>query len=220
MARKSVLEQFHKENITAVADRLFSENGLEKTTMDDIAREADYSKATLYAYFKGKDEIFNYIVLKGMKILHEQLEKVVAEHTDAYDAYFAMCGALSEYCSQYPLYFQSILETIASDSISRRQSPVLEEIYQVGEILNQDVGKLVEKGIAQGVFREDTSSVSTVFVLWSALSGIISLADKKQDYINQRMGISRTEFMRFGFEMMLRSVTKPDSTSKTSGTEI
>lgn len=220
MAKKAALEQFHRENISAVADRLFSENGIEKTTMDDIARVAEYSKATLYVYFKSKDEIFHYIVLKGMKLLHEQLEKTLTNNEDTLDAYYAMCNTLAEYCSQHPLYFQSILETIASDMDSRKQSQILEEIYQVGETLNHDVEKLMQKGIAQGVLREDLSYMPTGFVHWSALSGIISLANKKQDYICQRMGMGKTEFMQFGFEMMLKSIIKPDAPVKSEEDKI
>ena len=57
MASKEALQQFHKDMISCAADRLFQCNGFDKTTMDDIAREADYSKATLYVYFKSKDQI-------------------------------------------------------------------------------------------------------------------------------------------------------------------
>jgi len=219
MPKKAALEQFHRENISAVADRLFSDNGIEKTTMDDIARGAEYSKATLYVYFKSKDEIFHYIVLKGMKLLHEQFKKALSDNENTLDAYYAMCNTLAGYCDQHPLYFQSILETIASDIDSREQSQILEEIYQAGEILNHDVEMLIQRGIGQGVLREDLSYVPTGFVHWSALSGIISLANKKQDYIRQRMGMSKTEFMRFGFEMMLQSIIKPNIPVKSEGSK-
>ncbi len=208
MPKKTDLEHFHKENISAVADRLFSENGIEKTTMEDIAREAEYSKATLYVYFKSKDEIFHYLVLKGMRLLHEQLKKALTDNENILDAYYSMCNTLAVYCNQHPLYFQSILETIASDIDSRKRSQILEEIYQVGESLNEDVEKLMQRGMAQGVLREDLSYMPTGFVQWSALSGIISVANKKQEYIRQRMGMSKTEFMQFGFEMMLQSIIK------------
>lgn len=210
MAKKAALEQFHKETISTVADRLFLENGIEKTTMDDIAREAQYSKATLYVYFKSKDEIFYYIVLKGMKLLHDNFEKVLVENKDTIDTYFAMCNILAEYCNQFPLYFESILETIASDDDSRKQSVILEEIYQIGEMLNQDVASLVQRGIQQGVFQNDLPHSSTGLVHWSALSGIIALANKKQNYISQRMGMEKNDFMRFGFQMMLKSILRPD----------
>ena len=47
MSKKQALTEFHRGSILAAAERLFAEKGTEKTTMDDIAREAEYSKATL-----------------------------------------------------------------------------------------------------------------------------------------------------------------------------
>lgn len=57
MSKKQALTEFHRGSILAAAERLFAEKGTEKTTMDDIAREAEYSKATLYVYFQSKEEI-------------------------------------------------------------------------------------------------------------------------------------------------------------------
>jgi len=44
--------------ITTAAVRLFSENGYEKTSIEDIAHEAGIGKATVYGYFANKEEIF------------------------------------------------------------------------------------------------------------------------------------------------------------------
>lgn len=208
MARKADLALFHKENISSVADRLFLENGVEKTTMDEIAREAEYSKATIYAYFKSKEEIFHYIVKKGMQLLHQELERALRSNDDTIAAYYAYCNALASYAERHPLYFESILQTIATDTGSRRESPVLEGIYQIGEGLNRDVELLMRRGVEQGVFRSDLPCLATGLVQWSALSGIISLGGKKQDYISQRIGMSKGEFMQFGFDMMLQAIKK------------
>ena len=43
--------------------------------MDDIAREAEYSKATLYVYFQSKEEIINAILLSGMVLLKKKIHE-------------------------------------------------------------------------------------------------------------------------------------------------
>lgn len=45
--------------ILQAAERVFQKWGLNKTTMEDIAREAGKGKSTLYYYYKSKDEIFD-----------------------------------------------------------------------------------------------------------------------------------------------------------------
>ncbi len=51
-------KQETREAISAAAMKLFSEKGYEQTSMEDIAREAEVGKATIYGYFKNKQEIF------------------------------------------------------------------------------------------------------------------------------------------------------------------
>ncbi len=53
----------------------FLAKGFDKTTMDDVAKEAQYSKATLYVYFKSKDEILNYLTLESMKQLYAHIHE-------------------------------------------------------------------------------------------------------------------------------------------------
>mgnify|MGYP000736118600 CR=1 FL=1 len=75
MSKKQALTEFHRGSILAAAERLFAEKGTEKTTMDDIAREAEYSKATLYVYFQSKEEIINAILLSGMVLLKKKIHE-------------------------------------------------------------------------------------------------------------------------------------------------
>lgn len=50
------------EQVIAAAARLFREHGFGATSMDLVASEAIVSKATLYAYFSGKRELFAAVI--------------------------------------------------------------------------------------------------------------------------------------------------------------
>jgi AcrR family transcriptional regulator len=50
------------ESILAAAKRTFLESGFGAVTMDTIAREAGVSKATVYAHFAGKEELFGAVI--------------------------------------------------------------------------------------------------------------------------------------------------------------
>jgi TetR/AcrR family transcriptional regulator, mexJK operon transcriptional repressor len=50
------------ESILAAAKRMFLENGFGAVSMDTIAREAGVSKATVYAHFAGKEELFGAVI--------------------------------------------------------------------------------------------------------------------------------------------------------------
>ncbi len=70
-----------KELILKGALNVFSNLGIEKTTMDEIATESGFGKATLYYYFSSKDDVFIDIMEKGWKQLWEGIESLIVEET-------------------------------------------------------------------------------------------------------------------------------------------
>ncbi len=50
------------ESILSAANRMFLEHGFGAVSMDAIAREAGVSKATVYAHFAGKEELFGAVI--------------------------------------------------------------------------------------------------------------------------------------------------------------
>ena len=55
-----------KEQIIAAARKLFTKYGYKKVSMDEIAREANVSKKTVYAYFKDKEELLKYFIFEEL----------------------------------------------------------------------------------------------------------------------------------------------------------
>ena len=53
-------------NIIRAAATVFSRRGYRLTQMEEIAKEADVSKATLYYYFRGKIDLFYYLLENGV----------------------------------------------------------------------------------------------------------------------------------------------------------
>ncbi len=54
-----------KGKILEVALRLFNDLGYHETTLDEVAKQADIAKGTLYLYFKNKDDLFIQCMFNG-----------------------------------------------------------------------------------------------------------------------------------------------------------
>lgn len=52
-----------RTQIIKAADKRFAKHGLNKTTLDEIARDLRIGKATLYHYFKSKEDLFYKTIL-------------------------------------------------------------------------------------------------------------------------------------------------------------
>ena len=72
--------ELRKQNILDSALSVFKNKGFEGSTMDEIAKDADFGKATLYYYFNSKEEIFVEILNNGWKMIWESIEEEVHDH--------------------------------------------------------------------------------------------------------------------------------------------
>jgi TetR/AcrR family transcriptional regulator, biofilm operon repressor len=67
-----------KEKIGRVAMKCFSKYGLDKTTLDDIAKEVGLNKASLYYYYKNKEDIFLEVAIReGQDFLSSLQQKTL-----------------------------------------------------------------------------------------------------------------------------------------------
>jgi AcrR family transcriptional regulator len=195
--KKEALTEFNRENILVAAEELFLLKGVQNSTMDDIAKLADYSKSTIYSYFKSKDEIYDYILLKSIKLLGEQLTTAI-ENSQTYEQkYFALCNALFDYAEKYPLYFESLLQKIDCTN---------ELLFAAGEKINAIIGSLMQSGIEEGYIRTDLQFPTIILTMWSSVSGLIRMSATKADYIEKITGKSPNDFAHIGFETLLRCI--------------
>lgn len=68
-----------RQKLVDVARQLFARNGLENTTMNDIAVASGKGRRTLYTYFKSKEDIY-YAVIEGeLERLSDKLDEVAAK---------------------------------------------------------------------------------------------------------------------------------------------
>ena len=65
--RQKEERKLRKKRILDGALEVFHKNGIEGSTMDEIANQAGFGKATLYYYFSSKEEVFCAIMEKGWK---------------------------------------------------------------------------------------------------------------------------------------------------------
>jgi len=72
---KSPIER--RKELVDTAERLFLENGYDRTTVSDIVNEINVAKGTFYHYFKSKAEILGPIMEKNIAILEEEFRSII-----------------------------------------------------------------------------------------------------------------------------------------------
>lgn len=66
-----------------VARQLFAKNGVENTTMNDIAIASKRGRRTLYTYFSSKNDIYKAVIESELGKLYKKLEEVISRDMPA-----------------------------------------------------------------------------------------------------------------------------------------
>ena len=67
-----------RQKLIEVARDLFAHQGLESTTMNDIALASGRGRRTLYTYFRSKEEIYYAVIEEELGMLSAKLDEVAA----------------------------------------------------------------------------------------------------------------------------------------------
>ena len=74
-----------RQKLVDVARQLFAMNGLENTTMNDIAQSSGKGRRTLYTYFKSKEDIYFAVIESELERLSDKLDEVAAKRIPPQD---------------------------------------------------------------------------------------------------------------------------------------
>ncbi|MDE7020715.1 MAG: TetR/AcrR family transcriptional regulator [Lachnospiraceae bacterium] len=204
--RKKEPRSVHRENIVSAASALFLEKGIAAASMDDIAKAAGYSKATLYVYFENKEEIVGIIVLNSMKKLCDYISSALLQQETTKSRYEFICRGLVQYQEEFPFYFKMVLDKINIEFENNNYLPEEKETYHIGEEINEKIKQFLLSGMEKGDLRSDLELMPAIFNFWGMLSGIIQLAANKEDYIRKSMGLSKNQFLEYGFSLVYDSI--------------
>ena len=205
--RKKEPKCVHRKKIASAASVLFMDKGIAATSMDDIAKAAGYSKATLYVYFKNKEELVGILVLDSMKKLYHYIVSALELQETTKEQYNFICRGLVRYQEEFPFYFKMVLDKINIDFENHEYLPEEKETYQIGEEINEKIKEFLRSGMGKGDLRADLKIMPVIFNFWGMLSGLIQLAANKEEYIKKAMGLSKTQFLEYGFHMLYCSIS-------------
>lgn len=144
-----------RQEIVEAALVLFSQNGYEHTTIQDIAKYLDISQGLCYRYFKSKSELFMVTAEFYAQQVMEQIKKPFPENMKAIDKFNITIKRLFEYIIKHE-------EFEANSEVSALRSDRLDNIAK--QII-QVIIPIIEQGNNEGVFLcKDVERTTKIFI--------------------------------------------------------
>lgn len=210
--RKQQEKEIRRKDIVDAAERVFFSKGFENASMDEVAKEAEFSKRTVYIYFSSKEQIYFEIMIRGYKLLIQMLENGFSTKPpqNALDELHSIFFTFFEFSRDYPEYFKAIMEYETKDS--KDQLSVKDEskaeCYRLGEIIFGHLFHALQKGVAEGTLRSGLDTEQAALILWACTIGIYNTGKKKGDYLKNYHGVDSNEFITESFQLIMKLINR------------
>jgi AcrR family transcriptional regulator len=161
MTRVSKAPEERREELVNIAEQLFIEFGYEDTAVSDIVKKAKVAQGTFYYYFKSKDEVLDAVIEKMINEITNALKNIVlrddlnaVEKMLGFFKFFKTLGQDREKLTDYlheernaPLHLK----------LEKKMYPEMIPVFT----------KLVEQGIAEGLFTTKYPEIASMAIMAS-----------------------------------------------------
>ncbi len=200
--RKEREKQQRRNDIIDSAEKLFFSKGIETTTMDEVAEEAEYSKGTLYLYFKNKDDLYGAINARGLEQLTKMFREARKKGKNGHEQVRQIGEAYHHFFHDYHNYFNMMLTCG-----SRPTEPDLEnEDDKWGNLAIQEVAQAVATGIEDGTIRSDLDPLSTAITLWGQSTGILQIVHSHGSFFHEHYKINNEQLIQSAMALITNAL--------------
>lgn len=200
--RKQRERERRRQQIIVAAKRVFSEKGFSKTTMEDIAREAELSPGTLYLYFKNKDELYASLSLRILQYMNIRLEDVKKEKdNNPEQKIVSIKEALYDVYQFDPMILINMFHLQSSETLKNLSSPLMENITELSRNSLQILADIFKNSSGHNTFLT-RQSTAVADIAWSLFTGVVlweeskRMIDDDKDYLKQALDIAFEIFAR------------------------
>jgi AcrR family transcriptional regulator len=208
LERREREKAIREDDIVDAAERVFFARGFDGATMDDVAREADFSKRTLYKYFTSKNQLILAIAHRGFRLLNAMLQEAATKLSDGSAAgrLAAMGRTYIEFRKRHFDHFRTIVVYETQDSDFAEDDHIARKCYAEGEKGADLLASTIRDGISDGSLRADLDPGETALLLWAELLGLNILLDKKAAYLRKYRRIGSEALVDAMFRHIMRSI--------------
>ncbi len=182
---------------------LVRDNGFNGTSTKQIAGACELSEATLFFYFKSKDELFTSLLLEGIEFMQRGLDRIAVAETDPRSRLRRLWRFFGEVNREHPEYFQVFTH------LAHPQSTALVSDELKAELARRSGDNFRRFAALFGDLTEVPQPRVAADLLWSSFVGLTVLRDSRAN-LGARAHPTDREMAK-AFELLVGGIFPGDS---------
>jgi len=190
-----------RRQIIEAAMEMFTEEGYEKTSIRNIAEKIEYSPATIYLYYKDKDELLYEVQRQAFERMYEIFLKE-ASAKDPLERLAQICKSYVHFGINNPDFYDLMFIIKAPMNVIEEK-----ELWTNGSPCFNYLAECLNECIEKKLIKYDNLSIASLSV-WAMGHGLISLYVRCRFKVMQMTDDQSGEAIDTSIEEFLRLITK------------
>ena len=171
LSTRELAKKKRREAILHAAEKLFLHKGIDTTTMDEIAKEADIGIATLFRYFPKKEIIIQTVATAKLQILMDALKEIEQQTSSCMEMMTAVMdffiNQMSEDEGALPKLLDNFInyKAVAIDSFDD-----LDMYYEMRDEISIVFTRMIDKYKNDGTIKQELSTTQILSTILSNFS--------------------------------------------------
>lgn len=204
MNRKEMEIEARKQYIIDAAAKVFGRDGYENASVNEIAKEAEFTKRTLYKYFKDKADLYLSVLIHTYGEMVDELLQQNYEEKSGIDILKRSIESQYEYYKKSPETFKIMYDIGNVRKITDNDK--INKFLEIDNRITNSIKRIIELGQKDGSISKKYNSAITTINLKFIISSIFDKLSISGDNYIKHINISKKEFESTLIDMIINTV--------------
>lgn len=207
LSRREKEKRARELEIINAAEKVFFDKGYDGASMDEIAAEAQFTKRTVYQYFKNKEDLYFAVALKWFKRLFGYFEEALAKGANGYEKFRLSGLAYYRFSKDFPSAFR-LLNYCNLIKNNKDSSSNFQEMMSIGNKMFQIFAATIEEGKKDGSVRADLDPKLGAYSVVYLSIGFLNIITEKGENIQKYHRIEKDALIGYGLDVLCAAICK------------
>lgn len=202
ISRKEKEKLAREKDIINAAEKVFTIIGYNGTSMEAIAKEAQFTRKTIYQYFTDKEDLLFTVIISGFERLLCTIKNAVENGgSTGFEKLKHLTSAYFQFYKDSPntlnlMNYIGYIKPTAENAAKRI------EFNKVSEQLAQEIAKVIDEGKVDGSIRSDFDTMRLTHSAEFLITGFFNIFSISGKTFTNHFSLNEDDFINFSLNLL------------------
>lgn len=204
LSRKERERLQRETDIINAAEIIFARDGFEHASMNEIAQKSEFSKRTLYQYFKDKDDLYLTVALRLYNKMYDYLSNLTLNQSSGIEKVKASFLAYFDFYKQNEANFRIIYDI--GNVRKETDNPKILDFLKIDQLLFESLMSLIVEGQKDSSISKKLDSKATTISLIFLQTGFLNQLTITGNNYSKHLNITIDDLSSYVHDLLVSAI--------------